>query len=338
MSNPELELAMQQAGEVANTLVQKSKNYSKVVAGMLASRRLYSFCLHELVLLLEDSEINKEFLPEAITELSNEHKTIIKEILINAAASQACNPFDETQLKSDLKDTVLPWVTSVSDKHNKQEQKLKKEALASAEVRRLNTPLTTDLPIYETKELDRLKPIVFIGNDAVVAWVLNHMDAEFKANSNIQTVRLANSNKPGFTFNHCSLGFTVWHNCAVNAASVKRLLLELITPKIPNPMDVLIVDNLVQTCDKKSFLIPQCNDAQKIFSDVAKKAGFLLVSGIHLGRELRFNELHQAEYESLRMFNTLRSVATVDVDDTNCMVQIGVQQYGPVAKAEIYGA
>lgn len=328
---------MLEAAGIANNIVKNDKQYTKLIATMLASRQLYAFCIHELELLLADNDQLKNYLPDK--EITDEHKTIIREVLINAAASQAANPFEENDLIDALNKLVLPWVNTVAAKHNKIEKSANEEGLKKVEIERRSKLLPLALPILEEQKIDRSKSIVLIGEKPVVDWAISKLNNNFKEDTTIQTVLLSNTAAANLTFNHYTVPKQSWSLFGVNKESIKRLFLGLIVNQVSNPPDVLIVSNLLSAFNSDTALwAAKAAEVQKNLQSIAAEAGFLLVSGVALDRPLKSNELHQTEYESLKLFNVLRAVATKSINDSECMVCIGNKEYGPVLNSEIYGA
>lgn len=328
---------MLEAAGIANNIVKTDKQYTKLIATMLASRQLYAFCIHELELLLADNDQLKNYLPDK--EITDEHKTIIREVLINAAASQAANPFEENTLIDALNKLVLPWVTTVAAKHNKIEKSANEEGLKKVEIERRSKLLPLALPILDEPEIDRAKSIVLIGEKPVVDWAVSKLNDNFKEDTAIQTVLLSGNAAANLTFNHYTVPKQAWNMFGVNKESIKRLFLGLIVNQVSNPPDVLIVSNLLSAFNSDTALwAAKAAEVQKNLQSIAAEAGFLLVSGVALDRPVKPNELHQTEYESLKLFNVLRAVTTKSINDSECMVCIGNKEYGPVLSSEIYGA
>lgn len=327
---------MLESADIANSIIKNDKQYTKLIATMLASRQLYAFCIHELELLLSDNDQFKTYLPDK--EITDEHKTIIREVLINAAASQAANPFDEQTLIDALNKLVLPWVNTVAAKHNKLEKTNKEEVLKKSEVERRSKLIPLALPIVDETEIDRSKSIVLVGEKPVVDWAVSKLNDTFKEDTSIQTVLLSGNASANLTFNHYTVPKQAWNMFGINKESIKRLFLGLIVNQVSNPPDVLIVSNLLSAFKSDTALwAVKAAELQKNLQSIASESGFLLVSGVALDRPLKPNELHQTEYESLKLFNVLRAVTTKNINDSECMVCIGNKEYGPVLKSEIYG-
>jgi len=102
---------------IANRLIVGDKRYGQLVASMLASRQLYAMCLYELERLCGDTDFKKatkaegeENLEGVGKELPDEQLLMLKEVLVNSAAVQAQQPFEEPHLFKGMIETVFPWM------------------------------------------------------------------------------------------------------------------------------------------------------------------------------------------------------------------------------------
>lgn len=308
---------------VANRLVEVDLQYSRLVSSMLASRQLYAMCLYELERLCEETDFKRATKAEGKDNLAvgktltEAQALMLKEILINAAAMQAQQPFEENQLFEGMVKTVFPWMRDVVAKHNEAQAKAQKEAFNEAEKARVALPVGINLPILADKPeelLDRRTPILLVGESKFVNYLIEFRLSEVTdGETNVrQAIRLASTETPKEdTAKICFLKKSLWEDCTSSNDAFQRVYSNHILPKLNNSADVLIVDDLRNARLGLDFssLTTVANEAQKRLKRWAEKAGCLLVGCLPLNRQLKAKELNLPEYETLRVHNILRGVA-----------------------------
>lgn len=338
--------------KVANRLVQHNLDFSRLVTSMLSSRQLYAMCIYELERLCDETDFKRATKVDGEDNLSVGKKltdvqsNMLREILINSAAIQAQNPFDENQLIGGMLNTTFPWMRDIVTKHNEAQEKLKKEAYESLEKERVAKPVTINLPINDpgtSVDLNRPSSLLFVGEGNAVRWLINKLVKELIAEtSSVKQVLHLAANTPVVEDNIKYLASTdkAWEDCTSSNESFQRFY-QTVMGDLSNPVDVLIVDELRNTKlnNTESFTLPvQLNDSQRRLKNWAKKAGCLLISCVCLERKLKDGELNLAEYETLRFHNIVRSVTTKefkDGDKSMVKVLLGVHEVASIPAEEL---
>lgn len=324
---------MELMAQVANRLVEVDLQYSRLVSSMLASRQLYAMCLYELERLCDETDFkratkaeDKDNIPVG-KKLTEEQTLMLKEILVNAAAMQAQQPFEENQLFDGMLKTVFPWMRDVVSKHNEAQAKAQKEAFNEVEKARVATPVSINLPVLSEKpdeQIDRNMPVLLVGESKFVRYLIeSQISSAADGDGNVrQIIRLADTETPAEdTAKICFLRKSLWADCTASNDAFQRVYSSHILPKLNNPADLLVVDNVRNARLGLDFssLTTVANEAQKRLKRWAEKAGCLLVGCLPLNRPLKAKELNLPEYETLRIHNILRGVAgekvTVDGSD-----------------------
>lgn len=308
---------------VANRLVEVDLQYSRLVSSMLASRQLYAMCLYELERLCEETDFKRATKAEGKDNISvgktltEEQALMLKEILINAAAMQAQQPFEENQLFEGMIKTVFPWMRDVVAKHNEAQAKAQKEAFNEAEKARVALPVGINLPILADKPeelLDRKTPILLVGESKFVNYLIEtRLSKAVEGETNVrQMIRLTTDEAvKEDTAKICFLSKSLWEDCTASNDAFQRVYSTHILPKLNNSADLLVVDDLRNARLGLDFssLTTVANEAQKRLKRWSEKAGCLLVGCLPLNRQLKAKELNLPEYETLRIHNLLRGVA-----------------------------
>lgn len=308
---------------VANRLVEVDVQYSRLVSSMLASRQLYAMCLYELERLCEETDFKRATKAEGKENiavgktLTEEQALMLKEILINAAAMQAQQPFEENQLFDGMIKVVFPWMRDVVAKHNEAQAKAQKEAFNEVEKARVALPVGLNLPVLADKPeelLDRKTPVLLVGEAKFVNYLLeSRLSNASEGQNNVrQIIRLTTAEQPKEdTDKICFLSKPLWEDCTASNDAFQRVYSNHILPKLNNPADLLVVDDLRHARLGLDFssMTTVVNEAQKRLKRWAEKAGCLLVGCLPLNRQLKANELNLPEYETLRIHNLLRGVA-----------------------------
>jgi len=118
--DPEFVKDIELVADVANHLARNNSDFKQVIASMLAARQLYGMCLFELEWLCHHTDFSKigETIPITTESMTEQQQIMFKEVLINAAAMQAQQPFDEKVLFDGMTNTVFPWMRAVVTKHS----------------------------------------------------------------------------------------------------------------------------------------------------------------------------------------------------------------------------
>ena len=346
---------MDLVAEMANRLVSDNQEYGRLVASMLASRQLYAMCLYELERLCEETNFKKATKVkdkdnlDVGAKLTDSQLLMLKEVLINSAAVQAQQPFEEQHLFTGMLNTVFPWMRDVVTKHNDLQNKLQKERFEEAEKERVEKDLLLGVPILQSEDeaLSRKKPVMLIGEKHLLNWVCSRLSKSIaKEDSNVhQVIRLNSSDKAVSTeAGIFELPATAWDKCAASNESFQRVYEQLIGSNLSNPADLLIVDDLFSCVEQmlvasvKMSITSGVNEAQKRFKRWAEKAGCLLVGCVPLDRKLRDKELNTPEYETLRMHNILRGVASENTTEDGVeyvKIFVGQHEVGRVPADEL---
>jgi hypothetical protein len=315
---------MELVASVANKLVSNDPSFTQLIASMLAARQLYAMCLYELEWLCRETDFSKgmdafpEGTPNTVEDMTDQQKIMFKEVLINAAAVQAQQPFDEQVLFAGMTKTVFPWMQTVVTKHSAWQAAEKKRVNEEREQQRISTPINLGIQIYaeneavETHAIGRHKPLLLVGKQDAVRWVLNRITANVltPGSGAVQLTRLLEG-IPSITDSHLvNIPKEVWENCASSNQGFQKIYDSFVSTQINDPVDMVVVDNLLQTCKGLSSIPATsiANEAQRRFKNWGEKAGALVLGCLPLDRGLRVNELNGVEYETLRIHNILRGV------------------------------
>jgi len=355
-SQKEISDIANEVAALANRLVHKTE-FNRLIGGMLASRRLYQMCLYELDLLCDETDFKKASRIEGEENLDvqktlpPERLAFLKEVLINSAAIEAQKPFNENDLFQQMATTVFPWMQEIVVKHNEQERKEQRKGFEEAYLKRIATPVSFGVRFEDAGqdnsgfELNRKQSVCFVGEQKVVHWLLDRISETATGNNehNVkQVLRLYSSQgKPKVTDDKVwNIPENAWKESAETNNSFMRVYESQALPNLSNPPDLLIVDNLSHASKGLSIssLTTRANDAQRKFKKWSESVGCLLIGCIVLPRPLKANELMIPEYETLKMHNLLRGVATeqVDVDGSpHYKVFVGKYEYAVVPVSHI---
>lgn len=340
--------------ELAQHLVMNDPKFGQVVASMLASRQLYAMCMHEMEMLCEKTdfkEMKKEV--EGVENIQDFQIPMLKEILINSAAVQAQQPFDEKLLFNGFVKTVFPWMQQIVVEHTKQQEEANKKAFEEMNAKRIVTPLklgiqwNPDEVVSDTPpdEIHRGKPVLLIGPERFVRWILDGIvEAALKDDSNVnQTLWLNSGGKP----KHSSpkvwyVPKGEWKDVAKTNTEFGRMYARNVADNLIDPVDLLIVDDLRHAAPGNDFssMHSIANEGQKKLKKWADQLGCLLIGCVGLPRDLQPNELNRPEFETLRVHNILRAVEAKKLPEVNdCPVSyevtIGTHKFGEVTEDEL---
>jgi hypothetical protein len=352
----EIAEAMTAVAAIANRLVANDTRYGRLIASMLASRQLYAMCLYELERVCADTNFKKATEQEDEPDLEGVDKELpeaqlamLKEILINSAAVQAQQPFDEQLLFNGFVNTVFPWMKDVVSLHTEMQNKERKRQFMEKEKERVVKKIAFNIQMFpQTEEsdgfwLDRGKPVLFVGDRAVLLWLMDHViENAVKVGNNVeQILRLHAGGKPKHTDSQVwYLPKDDWSAVAETNTAFQRVYQEHVMHNLAAPVDLMLVDDLCHARKDMSYasITSIANESQKKFKCWAEAAGALLVGCLPLDRSLKANELNTTEFETLRMHNTLRGVASspITVDGTDWVkIEVGQHEVARLPKEEL---
>jgi hypothetical protein len=350
MSDEEKKLAelMVEVATIANRLIIGDSRYGRLVASMLASRQLYAMCLHELERLCDDTNFKKATrlegepnLKGVKAELEADQLTMLKEILVNSAAVQAQQPFQETALFKGMVETVFPWMQEVCKVHTAKEHEQKREEFLASEKVRAELPVAFNVQLFPQTEKDtgfwigKKKPLLFVGERKALRWLVDFIlvNSVKEGNNVKQVIRLNSGGKPRHNDDVRLLNVARddWAGAASSNGSFKRQFEQQLLSQIIAPVDLLIVDDLIHASGETNSLFPVTSVANTAVSKLRRwteASNSLLISCLPLDRELMPDELNTAPYETLRMHNVLRSVTVTDIQvDAAPWCKVTVGQY-----------
>lgn len=339
--------------ELAQHLVLNDPEFGQLVASMLASRQLYAMCMYELEMLCEKRDFKKEKVEdiENLEDLEDLHIPMLKEILINSAAVQAQQPFDEKLLFNGFVKTVFPWMQRVVVEHTKEQEAAKREEYDEMNAKRIVTPLKLGVQWFPESvtdtgaELGRTKPVMLIGFEPAVRWILDQItETALGEESNVnQTLRLNSGGKPKHS--DPKVWYVPkgdWEQVANSNTEFGRMYARNVADNLIDPIDLLIVDDLCHATPSHEFssIHFTANEGQKKLKKWADQLGCLLIGCVGLPRDLQPNELNRPEYETLRVHNILRAVEAcklpaVEGEEARYAVTIGIHKFGEVSQAEL---
>jgi len=341
----EAEAKRQIVAEVANQLVVNRIEFTQLVANMLASRHLYAVCMYELELLL--SKKLSDY-PE-LKDFSEDQLTFLKEILISAAAMQAQQPFDEGFLFHNMTQSVFPWLEKVCVEHSTHQAEENQKITDAAEAARRQKLVRFSLP--GVPALPRKNSVVFVGEPFLLSWLVEHLLESWIIDPDVsQIVDLHCSLQPKTEneFNSVEtfdagdkrlvIPENIWENCVNTSNGFKRVYSEYTDARQLNPVDILLVRNLLHAYEAQSaYSLPfRANEAQRRFKKWGDESGAIVVGLLPVSRKLQRNELNGPEYEQLRLHNLLRSVESKDLPDSNsCEIWVGNERVCTVDNSQL---
>lgn len=307
--------------DMAQELVVSDKGIRQIVGAMVASRQLYAMALHDLDYRLESGRGKYESIAE-------EDKSPIKEIFVSSAATQASHPFEEFDLLSGFRDTVIPWMEEVSATHTEAESLLvAQEHEAAEQVRRAkNVSLGLGLRPEEEDSLDRERSLVLVGWGPALEYlssrIIEHsLSTELDFNQIIHLTKTATKSEDHRLL---EIGGKAWENCAKSNASWNKMFVSQYLDKLSAPLDLFVVSDLSVTNDGHSFqsAASLSAEAQKRLRKWATGMGCAMVGCIPVPTKKPV-DLNTPDWEKLRMFTRLRSVTVDTRDDGNYDISVG---------------
>jgi hypothetical protein len=295
--------------QLAESLVTNHEKFRSIMAAMLAARQLYHVAMYDLGLKL--GELNT--IDPTAPELTDEQRKVVTEVLVRSIAAEGQKPFEHLVLFKGLTETVFPWLLEVVKTHTAQQQ-------AAAQIE-LGFDLQLDGGATALNRQDR---VMFVGEAAVVRWLLNHI-MEFLQDKPLQLLHLADRAPQIQATNLVHLPGQTWKNCARSRNSFAQLYDTTIQPLLYAPPDVMLVSDI---CHATSGFMPtsMADRAQMLLQQWAETKNTLLISGLQLTTPPSANELEQEKYQTLNEFNILRLVEFCKTDDPSLFeVRVGGQ-------------
>lgn len=330
----QLKQDMEKVAVVANQLVANNSAFAQLIASMLAARQLYAMCMYELEWLVREGDWNVKDIPE----MTDQNKMMLKEVLVNAAAVQAQQPFDENVLFQGMSNTVFPWMQRVVTKHSEHQVRERQKFFEEKEKARIATPIDVGLSISE-KPLYRQVPLLLVGESHVLAWVMaqikSHVASGDVVRQIVELVEFA-PKKPSERTIHVPVG--EWQGCANSNNGFQRVFEKCVLMQLADPVDVLLVPNLLPAYKGMPFvsITTRANEIQFKLKKWANTAGALLIGGLPLDRPLKANELNLPEFETLRMHNVLRGVSAIPTTTPDQFaIHVGVHVVATVSAEEL---
>lgn len=324
---------MEFVANAANSLVGKVPAFGQLLASMLAARQLYAMCLYELELLMKTTDFSEFAVTPSTAGLTERQSTMLREVLVSAAAAKAQEPFDETVLFTGMTQTVFPWMQRVVAEHTTQQDAERQARYEENEVRRLATPLKLGLPGCEN--LSRKDAVLLVGEAHVLRWVAQAVTEQaLREWSGVaQTVRLTETAPKITDPRLVSVPLNVWANSTRTNVSFQRVYEEFL-PQLTNPVDLLVVDNLLGTQSGAGFVTEagMANEAQKHLHSWTTSAGALLVSC--LSRENGLTDFPEQTVKILRQHNRVCEVTTRTTDEL-VTILVNEEPFGAVPKEEL---
>lgn len=339
--------------ELAQHLVLNDSEFGQLVASMLASRQLYAMCMYELDMLCDKTDFTGKAYKnlELSGDVEESHIPMLKEVLINSAAVQAQQPFDEKLLFNGFVKTVFPWMQQVVVEHNKLQTTAEKKEFDDKNAERIATPLNLGVQWFPESvtnsgaEIGRAKSVMLVGFEPAVRWVLDKITgAALEEGSNVNQVLVLNSGgKPTHPENEvCYVAEGEWEDVANTNAEFGRMYAKNVADQLTAPVDLLIVDDLRHATPSHDFSSMHftANEGQKKLKKWCDKLGCLLIGCVGLGRDLQPNELNRPEFETLRTHNILRAVEarklpTAAGEEAQYEITIGTQIFGEASESEL---
>ena len=339
--------------ELAQHLVLNDPEFGQLVASMLASRQLYAMCMYELDMLCDKKDFTGDEYKdlELSGNVEESHTPMLKEVLINSAAVQAQQPFDEKLLFNGFVKTVFPWMQKVVVEHTKLQEEAHKKEFEEMNAKRIVTPLKLGVQWFPESvtdsgaEISRNKPIMLVGLEPAVRWVLDKItEAALAEGSNVnQAIRLNSGGKP----EHSSpkvwyVPKDEWEDVANTNTEFGRMYAKNVADNLIDPVDLLIVDDLKHATPSHDFssIHFTANEGQRKLKKWSEKLGCLLIGCLVLSRDLQPNELNRPEFETLRIHNILRAVEArklpqTEGEESMYEITIGTCKFGEATETEL---
>ena len=317
----------------AQDLVVADQGLRQLVGAMVASRQLYAMAIHDL-----DSRLDSDKKP--YKEIPDEDRSLLKEIFISSAATQAAHPFEEGDLLTGFRDTVIPWMESVSAVHTEEEARVLKEEYESSEQERRSKDVVLGLGLHPAEEefLDRERSLVLVGWGPALAYLSSKIINNSLTNvlDFNQVLHLAKSPSKQSEHRLLEIGGKAWENCAKSNNSWNKLFATSYLEQLSAPLDLFIVSDLSATNAGNTFQHEASRgaEAQKRLRKWATTMGAAMI-GCMPQDTMKGIDLNTPTWEKLRMFTRLRAVDVKTRDDGDYDITVGRHVLHKVAKSEV---
>jgi hypothetical protein len=248
-----------------------------------------------------------------------------EDLLVQSSIAESNKPFDEHALMDGFINTVLPWAADVVDRHAAKEEVEVRTAKLEAQEAKRKTPIPIGFkhtPQQEDGILERDRPLVLVGYQPALLWLLDQITthillAKKPAFTVIRFVEFAPKEKMTGDLRLVRLPVSKWKGCANSVKGVPTVMGTHVADKLTDQPDVLICDNMLHA-HTDSFTGRAegaiAGDANKRLAAWCKEASAALIGCVPLqSREAPI--LTDQEYEQLKTFTHLRSVAVLETAD-----------------------
>lgn len=330
-------------GATTRLLVETRDSFRLCLGAMVASRQLYAMAVRDLdECLASCNEASRRALvTKAVSLMENppgaydplEAFEVVSEIMIQAAANKAAQPFHEKDLFRSFSETVFPWMLAVAEKHNQLDAERHQADLTEEDTlrRARDVPIGIKWDHEAGSQLPRKQSLVLVGWKPAVLWVLDQIMTATLAARDAQSYyvlrfshtapRSATETQPQLL----RLGDSAWKDCAIDNQSVTRLLHTYVLDRMTAPVDLWIVDDLAHAMTRglsHGVHGRSSGDAHKQIRKSATDLGAALVAGVLLPTQELPNLAASSHWEQLRNYSTLRAVSVKEVDD-NYKITVG---------------
>ena len=296
----------ERAALLANWLVSNNSDYTRLVGMMIAARQTYALCVHEMQELSARTDW-KQAVRSADgriigdVEVTEAQKGIVHELLTGSTAVEAQKPFASEDLEQSLSKTVIPWMQALVKGHKAAAMQIAAERRREAENRRTSSKIRLPFSAStESPEFDRARPVTLVGKKELLRLVIQDITAFLgKTASDVnlsvrQVVRLLSfdddTERVGDPAVFTIATNSLWHGCASTNEKFQRVYLSLIFDKLRDQVDVLIVDDPINTVPgggtKHGNVAAFANEAQRKLGNWSKLAGALLIGCLETNEDV----------------------------------------------------
>lgn len=333
------QLKYQIAGEIVKELSQRPE-FLERLAVLIGARQLVALVNFELTGAL--SALSKE---DRIKLVSNARAAVNGDevvlddsdifsranfLLREIAASKSSEQFDVSHFAQGFRQTLSPWVTRTVKKLMRELEAQRKREHEAAKQKLKETPIPLGVVFHPEHGslLSRDRVLVLTGPRDLVARVLDTIVENMTTDSEnlITTVRFTDAN--GIWGDSPSNSRLVpvlkhqWSNCGKSTNSILRFFSTQVLPRLSDPMDVLVVDDMrdVVSIGNRS-LFYRLDTAHKRLRGFCR----LFVSGLIIG--FPWDDPREAELVSLisgiRAFSTIVPVSLKSANDDFLEISLG---------------
>jgi hypothetical protein len=322
----------QKAASDAKELVENHKDFSMAVQVMVGARQTYAAAVNELERLFANIPDDEKPHPETI------------EVLIQSAAYQGSQPFDERDLFVGLEKTIQPWLKRMAMEHEREDHSRKLKAEKEQDDRRRAVPVDIGFSVERNgdKVITRDKPIVLIGYRPAIMYLLDKAVAAALSSVNgpkqFQVMRMTNAEIVLASEAQPSLvksARSKWEGVGKSNDRTK-LMFAGANKSLNRLVDLVVCDELPAVCDPKHDRAHSvsCAEGCKRLMDSCKITGAALVAGICLP-SMAIPDLSHPEWERLRTHSILRPVQVSESDDGKRTITVGKDADEFVVDSEI---